>query len=344
MSGYKFETIGPGDAANFGPGDTLTFDGTNASQVTVLFAGDHVTLQYASRSMDFGAGLQGQQNVRLADGSMLYVGTNNPDAVSGTAQNDGLYGGAGGDTLDGGDGGDLLQGNQGDDSLMGGAGSDIAYGGQDNDTIRLAVGDAGGTETNFANGNRGDDIISGGPGADILLGGQGGDIVSGGAGADFVNGNLGDDILGGDGGDDTISGEGGADFLSGGDGADVFLFAAGSSNAAVEQTDQVMDWSSADHIRITGAAAGYAEVTAPMTPGYMYGGYDYGPMPGDESYSALLALANRTFAGDPSLGIVATRSGFDVIVFADTDNDRMADLAIVLAGASLTDVSASNFG
>jgi Ca2+-binding RTX toxin-like protein len=344
MSAYRFETIAAGEAANFGPADTLSFDGTNAAQVTVLFAADHVTLQYAGRSMDFGSGIQGQQNVRLADGSELYIGTNNPDSVSGTAQNDGLYGGAGADTLDGGDGGDLLQGNQGDDSLMGGAGSDIAYGGQDNDTIRLAAFNAGGTETNFANGNKGDDVVAGGPGADILLGGQGSDIVSGGDGADFVNGNLGDDILGGDAGDDTLSGEGGADFMTGGDGADLFLFAAGSSNAGLQQLDQILDWSSADHIRIDGVRAGYAEVTAPMMPGYMYGGYDYGPTPGDESYAALLALANQTFAADASLGTIAARSGFDVIVFADTDNDRMADLAIVLAGASLTDVSATNFG
>jgi len=283
MSGYKFETIAPSDAANYGAGDTLTFDGTNAAQVTVLFAADHVTLQYAGRSMDFGAGLQGQQNVRLADGSMLYVGTTNPDSVAGTGQNDGLYGGAGGDTLDGGDGGDLLQGNQGDDSLMGGAGSDIAYGGQDNDTIRLALGDAGGTESNFANGNKGDDVIAGGPGADVLLGGQGADLVSGGNGADFVNGNLGDDILGGDGGDDTVSGEGGSDFLSGGDGADLFLFAAGSSDAALQLTDEITDWTAADHIRVVGALAGYAETSVPMMPGYRYGGYDYGPSPGDES-------------------------------------------------------------
>jgi len=58
----------------------------------------------------------------------------------------------------------------------------------------------------------------------------------------------------------------------------------------------------------------------------------------------VLALANQTFAADPTLGIVAVRSNFDVVVFADTDGDRMADLAIVLAGASLTDVSAANFG
>lgn len=344
MSGFRFETITPGEAAGFGAGDTLTFDGANASQVTVLFAADHVTLQYAGRSMDFGLGLMGQTGTRLGDGSMLYVGDGAADSVAGTALGDGLYGSAGGDSLDGGDGADLLQGNQGDDSLMGGAGSDVAYGGQDNDRIQLAAPTSSAAETNFANGNKGDDAIAGGPGQDTLLGGQGADNVSGGGGGDFVNGNLGDDILNGEGGDDTLSGEGGADMLSGGDGADVFAFAAGSSNAALGQTDVILDWSGVDHIRVDGAQAGYAEITAPMIPGYRYGGYNYGPMPGDESYGAMLAQANQTLAMDPSIGIVAAKVGFDVIVFADTDNDRMADLAIVLAGATLTDVSAANFG
>ncbi len=344
MSGYKFETIAPGDAANFGAGDSLTFDGRDASRVTVLFAADHVTLQYADRSLDFGMGLMGQMGNRLADGSMLFVGSGNADVVAGTAANDGLYGGPGGDSLDGGDGADLLQGNQGDDSLMGGAGSDVAYGGQDNDRIQLAGPASSAAETNFANGNKGDDVLAGGPGQDTLLGGQGQDIVSGGDGGDFVNGNLGDDVLSGEGGDDTLAGEGGADLLTGGDGADVFLFAAGSSNAALQQMDMILDWSGADHIRISGAQAGYAEISAPMTPGYRYGGYDYGPTPGDESYGAMLAQANQTLAMDPSLGVVAAKVGFDVIVFADTDNDHMADLAILLSGATLTDISAANFG
>src|SRR5205085_1557272 len=153
----------------------------------------------------------------------------------------------------------------------------------DNDTIHVgAVAGAGqaalvspASETNFANGNKGDDIIVGAAGADILLGGQGSDMVSGGDGNDFLNGNLGDDILNGDAGADTLQGEGGQDILTGGDGADTFVFAAGSSNAAIQQVDVIMDWSSADHLRLDGVAVKFAAVSAAVTPGYTSGGYDY---------------------------------------------------------------------
>jgi hypothetical protein len=198
-------------------------------------------------------------------------------------------------------------------------------------------------ETNFANGNKGDDVISGGAGPDTLLGGQGTDVVDGGGGGDFLNGNLGDDIITGGGGDDVIAGEAGSDLLTGGDGADLFTFAAGSSSAPGGVTDTILDWTAADRIHIEGARAGFAAITAPTMPGYSYGGYSYGPMPGDDSYAAMLAQANMTFSDDPSIGVIAAKVGFDVVVFADIDNDRMADLAIVLSGATLFDTSASNF-
>jgi Ca2+-binding RTX toxin-like protein len=342
MSAFRFETISVQDAAGFGATDTLQFGGANAAQVAVLFVGDHVNIAFDGRSMDFGAGIEGQTGTRFADGSMLYVGSAAADSVAGTAFGDGLYGGLAGDSLDGGDGADLLQGNQGDDVLAGGLGADVAYGGQDNDQIRLAVAASSADETNFANGNKGDDVIVGGPGRDTILGGQGGDVLAGGAGGDFLNGNLGDDIVGGDAGDDTIAGEGGADFLSGGDGADLFQFAAGSSNAAARQLDTIQDWTSVDHVHIDGARAGFAAVTAPLVPGYSSGGYSYGPMPGDDSYDAMLGQANAALAGDPTLGVVAAKVGEEVILFADTDNDRMADLAILLQGATLFDVTAAN--
>lgn len=343
MTAFRFETISAQDAAGFAAADSLAFDGAGAAQATVLYGADRITIAFGGRSMEFGLGIQGQTGTRLADGSMLYVGASSADNVAGTVFGDGIYGGAGGDSLDGGDGGDLLQGNQGEDSLMGGLGSDVIYGGQDNDQIRLAPAGSAAPETNFANGNKGDDVLVGGPGSDTILGGQGTDVISAGDGGDFVNGNLGDDILQGDGGEDTLSGEGGSDFLSGGDGADLFLFAAGASNAALQMTDSISDWTAADRIRIVGAQAGYAEVTAPMIPGYRYGGYDYGPSPGDESYPALLALANQALAASPGVGVVAAKAGFDVIVFADTDGDRQADLAITLSGATLFDISADNF-
>lgn len=343
MAVFKFETISAQEAAGFSAADSLQFDGAGANQVTVLYAADHVNISFAGRAMDFGVGIMGQTGTRFADGSTLYVGGTGADTAAGTAFGDGLYGGTGGDTLDGGDGGDLLQGNQGADSLMGGAGSDAIYGGQDDDQIRVSAAASGAGEANFANGNKGDDIVVGGAGLDTLLGGQGNDVVAGGDGGDFVNGNLGDDILSGDGGDDTVSGEGGTDYLTGGDGQDLFVFAAGSSSAAAGIIDSVLDWTSGDRIHVEAAQHGFASISAPMTPGYSYGGYNYGPMPGDESFSAMMTQANATLAADPALGIVAAKTAFDVIVFVDVDGDHMADLAIQLANATLSDISATNF-
>ncbi|MBW8815444.1 MAG: hypothetical protein JF588_18640 [Caulobacterales bacterium] len=352
MSAFKFETMSASDAAGYGAGDSLAFDGANAAAVTVLYAsaGDHVTLAYAGRSMDFSTAIEGQGGAHFADGSTLYVGGSGADTATGGAGNDALYGGTGADSLNGGDGADMIQGNQGADNLAGGLGNDVIYGGQDNDTIHVgAVAGQGqaalvspASETNFANGNKGDDVLVGASGSDTLLGGQGGDVLDGGDGNDFLNGNLGDDIITGDNGNDTLAGEGGQDFLTGGDGSDTFVFAAGSSDAAAALVDTVLDWSTADHIRLDGVAVKFASVAPAVTPGYSYGGYEY-PGTMDTSYSGTMGQANTALHADPALTVVAGQVGSDVVLFVDTDGDHTADLAITLSGASLADVSAASF-
>lgn len=82
------------------------------------------------------------------------VGTDGPDALTGSGAGDVIFGRGGSDRLRGGDG---------HDCLIGGAG---------NDTIR---------------GERGDDRLTGGPGADTLLGGAGLNAYDAGPGNDFVN-------------------------------------------------------------------------------------------------------------------------------------------------------------
>jgi Ca2+-binding RTX toxin-like protein len=347
MTAYRFSSISTTEAMAYNATvDSLGIDATNAAQISVAYlaadsaAPERVVVSLGAQSQTFGTGIYGETDIRLSDGSMLFIGGAGGDAASGTAAADGLYGGQGGDSLDGGDGSDLLQGNQGADSLSGGADSDTIYGGQDNDIIRLGGSAAAAGETNFANGNRGDDAIQGGAGTDTILGGQGADALSGDGGGDLMVGNLGDDVLSGEAGDDTLIGEGGTDFLSGGDGADVFIFAAGSSSAALQAPDQIGDWSSLDRIHLEGARLGYAEVSAPTSMGgYGYGGYDYQP---PATFASMLAKANEALSGDPNLGVVAAQLDFDVVVFADVDGDHTADLAITLSGATLADISAAN--
>jgi Ca2+-binding RTX toxin-like protein len=351
MANFRFDTIGVSDAMTFnGAADTLSIPGANAAQITVLYAAatadtaEHVTLVVGGQSVDFGTGLYGDTDTRLADGSMLFVGGAGAEQANGTALNDGLYGGQGGDSLDGGDGGDLLQGNQGGDRLDGGLGSDAIYGGQDNDTIHVGVQASPAGETNFANGNKGDDVVLGGAGADLLLGGQGADVVDGGAGDDFLDGTLGDDLVTGAAGADTVLGEGGADMLGGGPGDDRFVFAAGSSDAGAKLVDTIIDFEPGDRIHFDGASLSFGSVSAPppVMGGY-YGGYggDYGVVA--NGYADMLARANAAMAGDPSLDIVAADTNEGLVVFADTNGDDQADLAVMIPGLTLAELSGATF-
>jgi len=219
MSAYQFETISSAQAAAYaGATDSLTFQTPgNAMQVGVAFqpGGDTVSVAFGGQTVMFGSGIFGDQDLRFADGGMLFIGTSGADSASGGALGDALFGGPAADTLLGAGGADFLQGNQGDDSLSGGAGDDFVYGGQGNDAINVGSG------FNFGHGNLGDDTITADADSrNTLLGGQGNDVIVGGAGDDFLNGNLGNDSISGGGGADTIAGEGGSDTMDGGAGPD----------------------------------------------------------------------------------------------------------------------------
>jgi hypothetical protein len=144
----------------------------------------------------------------------------------------------------------------------------------------------------------------------------------------------------GDAGADRLIGEGGADVLAGGAGADLFIFGAASSDAAAGLTDRIVDWSAEDRIHVDGAGAGFVEVAPPQPT--MGGGYGYDPPPPpDTSYAGMMARANEQLM-NPAVGVVATQVGGDVVLFADSNGDRLADLAILLVGRSLADIGPPN--
>ncbi|WP_332772848.1 calcium-binding protein [Phenylobacterium sp.] len=346
MAVYRFETITPAEAANYNAGaDTLQFQTATASgaQVIAAYLGGppaQVGITFNGQTVTFGTGVYGDLDITFPDGSTLFVGGLDADSIAGTGLGDGLFGGQGADTLNGGDGGDLLQGNQGADSLAGGLGDDSIHGGQDSDVITLGGAASTASERNWTNGNRGDDVIDGTPGADTILGGQGTDLLRGGDGADWMFGNLGDDDVHADGGDDLIFGEGGADTLAGGTGADTFVFRTGASDAAVGLLDRVTDWSAFDRIDAGVSPLGYAEIGPITMPGYGgYGGPTYSPT----DYNTMLGRTNELMATSPATDIVAAQVDFDVVVFVDSNADNVADLAIVLVGANLTDVDFTSF-
>jgi len=342
-----FETITAADALAYSSAtESLSFQspGARASAVTVRYlAGDQVEITFDGRTVTFGAGVYGETG-SFADGSVLYVGSPGDEAANGTGFGDGLYGGQGADALNGGAGDDLLQGNQGADSLNAGAGSDVVYGGQGDDVIDLDVG------ANFGQGNLGNDVVrvATASGPNTLLGGQGDDAVTGGDAGDFLNGNLGNDSLNGGAGDDTLRGEGGTDALTGGAGADTFVFGPGSSDANAQLTDRILDWSVLDRIDASGGAATlYVEMVPPTTGG----GYGYPGMTQPFTYATALAQAQSQMQASPGIDIAAAQVGGDVVVFVDANGDDMGmdlsdelpDLAIVLVGVSLNDLSADNF-
>ena len=316
MALYRFETITAAQAMSYtGSSDSLAFDPGSLIELNLAYipSPEQVAITFNGRTVNFGAGIYGDLDVKFAGGGTFFIGGGAAENVAGGAVDDVLFGGVGDDTLSGGDGSDRLQGNQGADSLAGGAGADTVYGGQDNDVIALG---AGSDAANFSNGNKGDDTITALSGLSTLLGGQGNDMLNGGPGAEILNGNLGDDILNGGGGRDLLLGEGGAD---------IFVFLTAASAMTEDGADRIIGWSPLDRISL------------PVKGGYS----EYGSVVGDFATAEL--AGHNTMMPDPNQHILAVQVNADVIVFADTDGDLMPDLAIILVGADLNALDASNF-
>jgi Ca2+-binding RTX toxin-like protein len=356
MATFVFEDITAEQATGYSAAaDSLSFQtqGATGALVSVAFSPspEQVMVTMGGRSVAFGANVYGESGISFPNGSMLHIGSPNADAVAGTGLADGLYGGLGADVLDGGAGDDLLQGNQGADSLTGGEGDDVVYGGRDDDVIDIGRG------VNFGQGNLGNDTVSAAvaSGRNTILGGQGDDRIVGGDDADFLNGNLGSDSAAGGAGNDILRGEDGADTLDGGAGADVldggpgpdrFDFAAGSSGLTLEGADRIQGWSAEDRIDVPGAGGASAYYQIPTST--IGGGFDpYGGgggigVPAPMSFDQALNQSNVWMRGH-SDSIITAQVDEGVAVFVDTNGDRLADLAILLTGASVFEVHGGLF-
>ncbi|MGA0605040.1 calcium-binding protein [Phenylobacterium sp. VNQ135] len=342
-----------------------------------------VLVTFGGKTVKFGVGLTEVSNVGgiiMADGSKLLVGDAGVQRTSGTDLDDGLFGGPGSDQLAGLKGADLIHGGSGDDVLAGGEGADSLYGGQGDDVIYTSDSVTGvpGEAGDFAHGNLGDDEIFGGAGDDWLYGGQGNDLIAGRDGDDYVSGDLGDDDLSGGLGDDvlvggagadTLQGGFGADYLNGGDGDDhlvtqgpegttmrggsgndtLVAFSSGQDQLwggdgrdrfefvanklpAAGQDDLIMDWEAHDTLSF----ADVGILTASILP------LSYSEFVAHD-YAEALRIANEHISG-PGAKYVAAQVGADVIVFYDAgDPADGADMAVVLVGRTLNDISLANF-
>ncbi|EBA15319.1 type I secretion target repeat protein [Roseobacter sp. SK209-2-6] len=174
-------------------------------------------------------GTEGTEQSEALSGSAnadYLFGLGGADTIAGEAGDDRLDGGAGADLLNGGSGNDSLFGGSGRDSLRGDIGNDSLTGGTGDDTLYGGDGDDrlfGNTSLDTLYGGAGNDYISAGDGVDFVNGDAGNDTIHGRSGWDLLNGNDGNDSIYGSQGDDTLNGGGDDDWLSGGSAWDVLF-------------------------------------------------------------------------------------------------------------------------
>jgi Ca2+-binding RTX toxin-like protein len=337
-----------------------------------------IVVTYEGRTVSFGtdlARLTETGGLQMSDGSRLAIGDAAGNLIEGRAGHDGLYGGPDGDTLQGGAGDDMLQGNGGDDMLSGGDGANTLYGGRGDDTIYASG--LPGTSGAWAHGNQGDDLIAGGAGDDTLYGGQGDDFIGGKDGNDWLSGDLGDDEIHAGAGNDTANGGAGNDHLYSTDGSDLLLGGDGDDMVVVygfgatlahggAGADTLVSASADQSVLYGGEGRDHFEMVTKGRPGE---GFDdiiadweagdrisfpqvsiHSILPRQYSeftavdYDAAYAIAQQhiTFTGAQ---YAVAQVDDDVIVFADSNGDSSdgADIAVLLVGASLSDISYANF-
>ena len=347
------------DASGFSMNQTISLVEGSFSNIGGLTANVSIAYHAVIENAVGGAGAD-----TITGNSYVNVLTGNggADTINGGGGDDTLSGGAGNDTLNGGDGADTLNGGDGSDKLNGGAGVDAA----DYSTASAAVAVnlslatlqntrgagydlltgienlIGSIYNDTLTGNAGANPLSGGVGNDILVGGLGNDLLDGGADVDTANYsaatagvrvNLGlttaqntgaagidtlanienlvgskyADTLTGDGGTNVIAGGLGRDVMSGGGGNDRFLFnAMTDTSASLSLADVITDFNLGDIIDLSGIDANRATAA-------------------NDAFNGAL-VASFTGAGQLMFS--------NGVLYGNTNNDRIADFAIVLTGVT----------
>ncbi|OKO82848.1 calcium-binding protein [Bradyrhizobium sp. AS23.2] len=143
----------PGGTQGDGAADTVTVNGTNASQhIQVTADGTTVTVTGLPEVVKIANAEPGDRLVIQALGGNDVIDASTLAAVIGL-------------TIDGGAGNDTISGSQGDDTLNGGDGNDRVTGGRGNDVADLGAGD----DTFVWNPGDGSDTVLGGAGTDTLV-------------------------------------------------------------------------------------------------------------------------------------------------------------------------------
>ena len=252
-------------------------------------------------------------------GQDLLIGGAGGDTLDGGAGLDTLLGGGGNDLLIGGTSDDEIDGGAGHDTATGGIGADTLEGGEGTDLLSYALGGTIGVQVDLATGDAflgfaAGDVISGfenlqgGGGGDTLGAAEGGSRLWGLGGDDLLLGAGGADRLLGDAGADTLVGGGGADMLAGGEGLDRFVFLAAAESTGGAR-DRLLDFADGELID-------FSAIDADPTQA------------GDQAFALIGSAAFGGVAGQ--LRVVGFGNG--VLVQADVNGDKLADLVVMVAG------------
>lgn len=270
-----------------GMNDDSIFGGSSGNDLIFGNQGnDFITLFNASASVYGGMGDDTINAAASTGVTATGTATTNTLFISGDFGNDSIIGGSVSETILGGDGNDtivgftaatttnaagvmststgigtheVLLGNMGNDTISSAsAGAVSLFGGQDNDVLTLSGGTSTASDTHYAFGNLGNDLINVSGGAASVFGGQGNDTIdasnSTGTGAtavhNYLSGDLGfDSIVAGAGGD-TLVGGANADTLVGGAANDTFYIGNnGNDSTAMDATTHTASTMNLDHIR-----------------------------------------------------------------------------------------------
>jgi Ca2+-binding RTX toxin-like protein len=198
-----------------------------------------------------------------------------------------------------------------------------------NDAANILNADASGNPLTVLDGRGGNDLLVGDASTDALFGGDGNDALTGGARRDGLFGLSGDDLLDAGRGFDIVSGGAGADILSGGAGNDTLdggtgidIITGGQGRDRVVFGDQAFESAAV----IPGDGIRQVENTPDILTDWTIG---------EDRFLFDAEVFGVTGNKKVSVGAAEDiRSGANVIVITDTDNDGNAATAFNAAAAA----------